>query len=373
VKRAAIVLWLAVVFPSAAALGNPGQEPPAVVFRAPAVTAAPTPMPTPIPIPAPTPAAGKTPFYRQYLVPGDPLDDKIVAMERRVDASPDDARLRNDFGNLLAARRFPEQAAEQYEIAMKLDKKNFISAYNLGLLRETEGKISKAISAYKKSISRKPGFPHSHFHLGLLYEHTNQPQDAVVEYAKAFWIDRSMRDPRRNPLVIDSTLIYQASLLNYRRDLAEISMHDEDVYFEESLFRRAPVDRPLSSQEAMGEEEPEEPAAPRRVGEPGAAAAPGVAAAPEGQPHRRTARPAGGDLPSNLGFGGGTRRPSSGAFQPRRVPPSGPPAKEAPPEAEAPAPPPLEAPEPGASEGMSPEALPEPTPTPGPPVEEQPS
>jgi hypothetical protein len=320
------------------------------------------------------------PFYRQYLVPGNPLDDQIVAMEHRVDASPDDASMRNDFGNLLAARRFPEQAAEQYEMALKLDPKNFISAYNLGLLRETEGKISKAISAYKKSISRKPGFPHSHFHLGLLYEHTNRPQDAVTEYAKAMWIDPSMRDPRRNPLVIDSMLIYQASLVNYRRDLAEISMRNEDVYVEEEPpFRRVPVDRALSSREASGEEDAEEPAAPRQIGAPGSAGAAGTsaaagAAAVEAPAPRRGPRPVPADAPPILGLRGRTPSPPGA---PRRRPPSSvaPPAREQAPEAEAPPPGPApteETPEAGPPEG-APEAAPEPTPTPGPPVEEEPS
>ena len=86
-------------------------------------------------------------------------------------------------------RRFPKEAAEQYENALNLDKKNFISAYNLGLVRETEGKISEAISAYQRSIKRKPGFPQSRFRLGRLYEHANQLDDAVKEYAAAMWID----------------------------------------------------------------------------------------------------------------------------------------------------------------------------------------
>ena len=46
------------------------------------------------------------PFYRKYLVAGNHLDDQILEQERRVEASPNDASLRNDFGNLLAERHF---------------------------------------------------------------------------------------------------------------------------------------------------------------------------------------------------------------------------------------------------------------------------
>ena len=51
------------------------------------------------------------PFYRKYLVAGSKLDDQILEEERRVQAQPDDPNLRNDFGNLLAQRRFPEDAS----------------------------------------------------------------------------------------------------------------------------------------------------------------------------------------------------------------------------------------------------------------------
>ncbi|MDQ5872277.1 MAG: hypothetical protein M3547_08760, partial [Acidobacteriota bacterium] len=84
------------------------------------------------------------PFYRKYLVAGNPLDERILEEERRVNAEPDSADLRNDFGNLLAARRFVEDARMQYEKALELDKSHFLAAYNLGLLWETEGKPTRA-------------------------------------------------------------------------------------------------------------------------------------------------------------------------------------------------------------------------------------
>jgi hypothetical protein len=278
------------------------------------------------------------PFYRQYLVAGDPLDDKIVEQELRVEASPQDPNLRNDFGNLLALRRFPEQAAEQYEMALTLDKKNFIAAYNLGLLRETEGKLSAAISAYQRSIQRKPGFPQSRFRLGRAYEHANQPEAAVKEYAAAMWIDPAIRDARRNPLVIDSELIYLASLANYQRDMAVASMDDANVYFDNDRFRKLPVDRVISSREVEGDEEPD---APRSVGSTGATGT-GTTGASE-PPVRRGQRAAPGAR---------ARTPRPAGTQPG--PPSPPPAAET-------------------VEPLPPESAPEPTPTPEPPLEVEPS
>jgi hypothetical protein len=282
----------------------------------------------------------EAPFYRKYLVAGNALDDAIVEIEKRIEEQPGDANLHNDLGNLLALRGFPEQAGEQYEQAAKLDKSNFIALYNLGLLRETEGRTSDAISAYKKSIARKPGFPPSRFRLGRLYEQGGQIDDAVIQYARAFWIDPSMRDPKRNPLVIDSELMYRASLAIYERDVARATLDRDAAFHEEPAFRQIPVDRSVDSGE-LTETEPEP--APREVG-PGS----GVPAGPG-----TVRRP----------------RPTPGPETPRqRAPGSRAPRTPRPAPAVTPAPPPPEEP----TEMMPPENVPPPEgePTPAPPEEE---
>ena len=197
------------------------------------------------------------PFYRKYLVAGNQLDDQIVEEERRVQAQPDDPNLRNDFGNLLAQRRFAEDARMQYEKALDLDDSHFLAAYNLGILWESEGKFSKAVSAYRESISRKPGFPPSHFRLGRLYEHRGWEGLAVKEYAKSFRLDPQMRDPRHNPLIVDTRLLERASLVNYPRDIAVAAMNTDQAYADEARFREVPVDRPLSNSDIEDSPSPE--------------------------------------------------------------------------------------------------------------------
>ena len=191
----------------------------------------------------------KEPFYRSYLVPGNALDDKIRAQEKRVEADPISAALRNDFGNLLAARRFVGDARKQYKEAMKLDKNQFLAPYNLGLLEETDGRTGAAISAYKESINRKPGFPPSRFHLGRLYEKTGSPDRAIEQYARALRIDPSMRDPRRNPLAGDTRLLDRVSLTNYERDIATAAIGSQARYVDEGRFGKTPVNRTLYADE----------------------------------------------------------------------------------------------------------------------------
>jgi tetratricopeptide (TPR) repeat protein len=211
---------------------------------------------------APENSKAKETSNRKALVPGDPLDEKIQEQEKRVEANPNSADLRNDLGNLLAARRLPKAAREQYEGAMKLDRKHYLAPYNLGVLEETEGRISQAIAAYEKSVDRNRAFALSRFRLGRLYEKRGKDRAAIEQYAVALRIDPSMRDVRRNPLVADTRLLDQVSLENYSRDLASAAVKAEAVYVEEPRFRRPPVDRALSSEEVA---EPA-PAAPTPEG-----------------------------------------------------------------------------------------------------------
>jgi hypothetical protein len=200
------------------------------------------------------------PFYRRYLVAGNPLDDKILEQEKRVEADPSSADLRNDFGNLLAARRFPREAREQYETAMKLDRHHFLAPYNLGLLYETTGDTGRAITAYEKSVDRNRGFPPARFRLGRLYEKRGWQGRAVEQYARALQIDPGMRDPKRNPLVMDTHLLDRVSLENYPRDLAAASMTAEALYADPARLRKVPLDRTLSSEDVQPAP-PEAPAA----------------------------------------------------------------------------------------------------------------
>lgn len=215
----------------------------------------------------------KEPFYRPYLLPGNALDDRIREQEKRVEADPKSAALRNDFGNLLAARRFVGDARKQYTEAMKLDKRNFLAPYNLGLLEETEGRIGAAIAAYEESIHRKPGFPPSRFRLGRLYEKRGSPDQAIEQYARALRIDPSMRDPRRNPLAGDTQLLDRVSLTNYERDIATASMASQTRWADDGRFARTPVDRALNADEVS------EPAPAATSGPARAPSAPAAAAA----------------------------------------------------------------------------------------------
>ena len=220
------------------------------------------------------------PFYRRFLAPGNPIDDRILEYEKKLAEDPNSASLHNDFGNLLALRRFPKEAREQYEIAMKLDKKNFMAPYNMGIVYETEGKTGRAISAYEKSVGRNRGFPPSRFRLGRLYEQTGKSEAAIEQYAMALQIDPEMRDVRRNPLVADTRLLGRVSVANYSKDMARAGMKTQAAWADEPRLRRMPVDRPLWSEDMT---DPLSPEPVDRSGQPERSAAPAAIPAGPGQ------------------------------------------------------------------------------------------
>lgn len=186
-------------------------------------------------------------FYTPYLRASDALDGAILDLTRQVKDRPEDPGLRNDLGNLLARRGFAREAREEYEKAEKLDREFFLADYNEGLLWEKEGKTAAAIGAYRRSIRRKPGFPLSRFHLGYLYEKEGRAEAAVREYAKALRIDPSLRSPRRNPLVVQTRLLYRASLANYDRDLAAAALASDGEFADRAVWERLQPQRPVDT------------------------------------------------------------------------------------------------------------------------------
>jgi hypothetical protein len=226
----------------------------------------------------PAPKNGKkqgADFYTPYLSSADTLDATILELTARVAAKPDDAGLRNDLGNVLARRGFAREAIDQYRKAAKLDPAFFLADYNEGLLLEKEGRDKEAISAYHRSIKRKPGFPLSRFHLGYLYEKKGNTSDAVAEYAKALRIDPSLRWPTRNPLVVQTRLLYRASLVNYDRDLAGADLAGEGEFADRAVWEKLQPQHPVNTSElepesAEGEDTATAVAAPA-TGHPAAA------------------------------------------------------------------------------------------------------
>ena len=314
-----------------------------------------------------TAKAEKPPFWEKYLTKGLPLDEAIREAAARVKENPKSAGLHNDLGNVLARRGFAKEALAEYSNALQLDRTFYLADYNAGLVYEKEGHEEHAINAFRRAIRIKPGFPQPRFHLGLLYERQGRDRAAVEQYAKALRIDDSLRSPARNPLVVQTRLLYRVSLLNYPRDLASAAQAVDAQFAQPELFKRISLDRPVYAEEVAPAEEEEQaevrPVAPTKW-TPTASTAPQIVSKPA-RPAPFVPRPAPrpvpprtqGQIPSSTAVKGVS--PSAGGntvpIQPRPafIPPaaapppsSPPPQEEQPPQQEPPPPDPQEEPPP---------------------------
>jgi tetratricopeptide (TPR) repeat protein len=195
------------------------------------------------------------PFYDKYLTDEDPADREIRELTRETAEKPEDPAIHNDLGNLLARRGFAKEAAGQYRLAERLDRSSYLPSYNEGLLWEKQGKPSSAIAAFRRSIHRKPGFPFSHFHLGVLEEREGRETAAIDEIAKALRIDNSLRLVSRNPLVVQTKLLHRASVSNYQRDLAAAVLVADGEFADPSVLARISPERFIDSGEVLSQEE----------------------------------------------------------------------------------------------------------------------
>jgi hypothetical protein len=105
-----------------------------------------------------------------------------------------------------------------------------------------------------------------------------------------------MRDPKRNPLVVDTRLLDRVSLENYPRDMAAAAMVSAAAYSNLSLTRRLPLDRTLSSEDLQP------PSAETSVTAPAARPTPVKVVAPPkpNTPRRDVVRPAPGQVPNAI-------------------------------------------------------------------------
>lgn len=227
------------------------------------------------------------PFYDKYLSDADPGDRAIRDLTRQVAEKPDDPKIHNDLGNLLARRGFAKEAAAQYREAERLDKTSYLPSYNEGLLWEKEGKSSSAIAAFRRSIRKKPGFPFSHFHLGVLEEKEGRESAAIAELAKALRIDNSLRMISRNPLAAQTKLLHRASVVNYDRDLAAAVLVADGEFADPAVLARLSPERFIDSGEVVSQEQAAEPAPGPAVVVTVPQNAPAPAPAPAEQPAGR--------------------------------------------------------------------------------------
>jgi Flp pilus assembly protein TadD len=94
------------------------------------------------------------------------LEDALVELTTAEREHPDDARVRNFRGILLARMGKNAEAASEYQEANRLDPLLEDAYRNLGFLRWTEHRLGSAREALERSVTLSPGDAFAHYYLG---------------------------------------------------------------------------------------------------------------------------------------------------------------------------------------------------------------
>ena len=162
-------------------------------------------------------------FYEQFLNTGSVLDARIHQTLVDLRQNPNSAVLHNELGALLVQKKFPKDAAREFERAINADSRFYPAWYNLGLVRASLGDRIGARRAFHRTVSLRKGHGPALFELGLMAEKSGDRESAIDYYAKAFKHNRELLDVRMNPRILESDVIDLALLKNYEADKARIS------------------------------------------------------------------------------------------------------------------------------------------------------
>jgi tetratricopeptide (TPR) repeat protein len=89
------------------------------------------------------------------------------------------------LGLIFASSNNP-RAINFYETAIKLDPKNSLTRYNLGMFYQENGAPDKAVEVYKSLLAIDPKFSNAHYNLGFIeIEFRNNPAAALPHFIEA--------------------------------------------------------------------------------------------------------------------------------------------------------------------------------------------
>ncbi|HKI87281.1 MAG TPA: tetratricopeptide repeat protein [Thermoanaerobaculia bacterium] len=140
------------------------------------------------------------------------MKEAIAAQRKLAEASPGDASLWNDLGNLLWTDHQEGAAEAAYKHALSADSSNAAAHYNLGLLLAERGKLDQALKEYHSVLEAEPKSAWAHFQIGSIYQRQGHRHKAVAEYARAFSLNPNLSFADVNPQVVANPLVTEALL-----------------------------------------------------------------------------------------------------------------------------------------------------------------
>lgn len=115
--------------------------------------------------------------------------DNFSLWSKTVQISPHSLVARGGLGMAYLDRGMPDEAAEQFEIAIQLNPADHKAYYNLGLVYHKKGDLKKAIEYFNRSVEMKPESLEAHYNLATIYLQQREWDRAIHHYVKVNALD----------------------------------------------------------------------------------------------------------------------------------------------------------------------------------------
>ena len=117
------------------------------------------------------------------------FSDRWTLWESAVEQSPASAFAANNLASIYFLDGQYENAREQYERALSLDREEPMVRSNLGLVHYQLEQFDLARGYFEEEIRRNPWYAESHYNLGILWSRLGRLDDAVREWERAIEVD----------------------------------------------------------------------------------------------------------------------------------------------------------------------------------------
>lgn len=126
------------------------------------------------------------------------LQESLIANQRAVAISPNDAEAHSNLGNTLKEIGRLEEAEASYRIAIAINPQFAEIHSNLGIVLKELGRLEEAVASYLKAIAIKPENSEAHLNLGNVLQELARFQEAESCYRKAITIKPAYAEAHSN-------------------------------------------------------------------------------------------------------------------------------------------------------------------------------
>jgi tetratricopeptide (TPR) repeat protein len=111
--------------------------------------------------------------------------EAIGPMVQAATMLPDNARIRNDLGQLYLQIGRPDYAVTALRSAIALDPRYAIAYSRLGMALQMQGDVPAAIEAFEQAVTLQPSLAEAHYHLASLHREEGRLDQALARYRDA--------------------------------------------------------------------------------------------------------------------------------------------------------------------------------------------